>query len=127
MGHTLLNTSMALKKGGRMIFVVGRESMVRKTPFYNSRIIEDAVEVIPSLEIESVNERKFSNRYGECIYEDIITIVKSSEDANVDLNVFENIGMKHIQEALSYAARDLEGDLLAILSKRETILESPIY
>ena len=127
MGHTLLNTSKALKKGGRMIFVVGRESMVRKTPFYNSRIIADAVEVIPSLEIESVNERKFSNRYGECIYEDIITIIKKYKDTDVSLETFENIGMKHIERALSYASCELEGDLLTILNERGAITESPLY
>ena len=127
MGHTLLNTSLALKPGGRMVFVVGRESMVRKTPFYNSRIIEDAVNAIQAIEVESVNERKFSNRYGECIYEDIITIVKNKNDEDVDLKVFENIGLNHIKNALSYASSELEGDLLAILSKKETVIESPIY
>ena len=127
MGHTLFNTSMALKQGGRMIFVVGRESMVRKTPFYNSRIIEDIVEAIPSLYIESVNERQFGNRYGECIKEDIITIMKHGEDTNIDLAVFEQIGMNHIKNALSYADSELEGDLLAILSKKEIVVESPIF
>ena len=127
MGHTLFNTSMALKQDGRMIFVVGRESMVRKTPFYNSRIIENIVEAIPSLQIESINERQFGNRYGECIKEDIITIVKHGEDAEIDLAVFEQIGMNHIKNALSYADSDLKGDLLAILNKKEIIVESPIY
>ena len=48
MGNTILNTSFAMKQGGKIVFVVGRESMVRKTPFYNSRIIEDIVSVIIS-------------------------------------------------------------------------------
>lgn len=127
MGHTLFNTSMALKQGGRMIFVVGRESMVRKTPFYNSQIIQDIIEVIPSLHIESVNERQFSNRYGECIKEDILAIVKHGEDAKIDSEVFEQVGMNHIKNALSYADNELEGDLRAILSKKELVYESPIY
>lgn len=127
MGHTLYNTSMALKIGGRMIFVVGRESMVRKTPFYNSKIIEDIVNVIPSLQIESLNERKFGNRYGECIKEDIITIIKNGKDTDIDFKAFECIGMNHIKNALSYADSVLEVDLLAILSKKELVTESPIY
>lgn len=127
MGHTLYNTSMALKIGGRMIFVVGRESMVRKTPFYNSKIIEDIVNVIPSLQIESLNERKFGNRYGECIKEDIITIIKNGKDTDIDFKAFERIGMNHIKNALSYADSVLEVDLLAILSKKELVTESPIY
>lgn len=127
MGHTIYNTSMAMKVGGRMIFVVGRESMVRKTPFYNSKIIEDIVDVIPSLHIESLNERQFGNRYGECIKEDIITIVKHKNDESIDMKLFEEIGMTHIKNALSYASSELEGDLLSILSKKELVFESPIY
>lgn len=127
MGHTLFNTSLALKEGGRMIFVVGRESMVRKTPFYNSKIIEDIVDVIPSLHIECVNERQFGNRYGECIKEDIIIVGKDKVDAQIDMKAFEEIGLNHIEKALSYASSDLEGDLLTILSKKETVIESPIY
>jgi len=127
MGHTIYNTSMALKQNGRMIFVVGRESMVRKTPFYNSRIIEDIVETIPSLQIESINERQFGNRYGECIKEDIITIVKHDVDTDIDLAAFEQIGMNHIKNALSYADTELESDLLSIINKKEVITESPIY
>lgn len=127
MGHTLYNTSMALKVGGRMVFVVGRESMVRKTPFYNSMIIEDIVDAIPSLHIENINERSFGNRYGECIKEDVITMVKQAGDSRMDMGVFESIGMNQIKNALSYASSDLEGDLLAILSKKDTVTESPIY
>jgi hypothetical protein len=41
--------------------------------------------------------------------------------------VFEQIGMNHIKNALSYADSELEGDLLAILSKKELVVESPIY
>ncbi len=127
MGHVLFNTSMALKQGGRMVFVVGRESMVRKTPFYNSRIIMDIVEVIPSIHIESVYERQFDNRYGECIKEDIITIIKHGEDADIDFSMFEQVGMNHIKNALSYADSELEDDLLAVLCKKDLVVESPIY
>ena len=127
MGHMLRNTSMALRCGGRMILVVGRKSMVRKTPFYNSQIIKDIVDVIPSLQIESQNERQFGNRYGECIKEDIIVIIKNNNETNVDLKSFEQIGMNHIMNALSYADKELKEDLLSILNKKEIIIESPIY
>lgn len=127
MGHVLLSISNAIKIGGRMIFVVGRESMVRKTPFYNSRIIEDIVGAIPSLCIESINERQFGNRYGEFIKEDIIAIKKKNDDSLKEIKVFEEIGMNHIKNALSYASSDLECDLLSILNKEDKVFESPIY
>lgn len=127
MGHTIYNTSFALKKGGKMVFIVGRVSTVRKTPFYNSEIIRDIVSAIPSLEIESWSERQFGNRYGECIKEDIICISKNSLDRIIDLSVFEQIGMKHIEAALQYAPNEMKEGLLSILNKKESIFESPIY
>ena len=127
MGHTILNTSKALKIGGRMILVVGRVSKVRKTSFYNSRIIKDIVEAIPSLCIESTNTRQFGDRYGEHIDEDIITIQKRTIGSDVSIEVFEQIGLSHIKNALSYADKSLENDLLAIINKKELITESPIY
>lgn len=127
MGHTIYNASTALKVGGKMILVVGRESMVRKTPFYNSMIIKDIINLIPCLQIESINTRQFGNRYGELIDEDIIVVQKCSEDINIHINVFEYVGLKHITNALSYADKSLELDLRSILNKKELILESPIF
>ena len=127
MGHTIYNASVALKVGGRMILIVGRESMVRKTPFYNSMIIKDIINILPFLKIESINTRQFGNRYGELINEDIIIIQKCSETINIQVNVFEHIGLKHIANALTYADKHLELDLRAILNKQELILESPIF
>lgn len=127
MGHTIYNASTALKVGGKMILVVGRESMVRKTPFYNSMIIKDIINLIPCLQIESINTRQFGNRYGELIDEDIIVVQKCSENINIHINVFEYVGLKHITNALSYADKSLELDLRSILNKKELILESPIF
>lgn len=127
MGHTIYNASTALKVGGKMILVVGRESMVRKTPFYNSMIIRDIINLIPCLQIESINTRQFGNRYGELIDEDIIVVQKCSENINIHINVFEYVGLKHITNALSYADKSLELDLRSILNKKELILESPIF
>lgn len=87
----------------------------------------DIVEVIPSIHIESVYERQFDNRYGECIKEDIITIIKHGEDADIDFSMFEQVGMNHIKNALSYADSELEDDLLAVLCKKDLVVESPIY
>ena len=119
MGHTIYNASTALKVGGKMILVVGRESMVRKTPFYNSMIIKDIINLIPCLQIESINTRQFGNRYGELIDEDIIVVQKCSENINIHINVFEYVGLKHITNALSYADKSLELDLRSILNKKE--------
>lgn len=127
MGDVLVSCDNSLKKGGRMIFVVGRESMVRKTPFYNSKILEDIVGVINNLSIESVNQRTFRNRYGESIKEDILVISKHGNLNNIDRNQFYDIGLSHIEKALEYALPDAKAGLREILVESDHIQESPIY
>ena len=67
MGRVLCENTKALKTGGKMIYIVGKESNVRKTPFYNSQIINDLVDCIPGLNVVDIHHRYFMNRFGETI------------------------------------------------------------
>lgn len=127
MGEVFASCSEALKENGLMICVVGRESMVRKTPFYNSLILSDLLKEFKTLELESVNQRSFKNRYGENIEEDILVISKRRGKDNVDLSLFYNVGLKHIKEALNYASVEVKEGLIDVLTEKEHIQESPIY
>ena len=129
MGQTIHSCSKALKVGGRMSFVVGRLSTVRGTHFYNSQIIKEIVSEIPSLELESENLRQFTNRYGENIIEDILTIKKvgNETESKSYLSRFERIGYKQIECALEYADEAVKPDLNEILNGKRDIQMSPIY
>lgn len=125
-GSVLNSCSIALKNHAKIILVVGRESMVRKTPFYNSKIILDLLNAIPSFSINNVMERKFTNRYGENIFEDIIIAEKISSDIS-NTEVFKTIGLSHIENALSYASEDVLCDIKDVLQNNSSITESKIY
>ncbi len=127
MGHVLLESSKSLKVNGRMIYIVGRESNVRKTPFYNSKIICDLIDKIPSIQIEEQNSRCFTNRYGEIIYEDVIVIRKlcSSLDENLTKSFME-VGLKHLSNALDYSPIETKDDIKAIIYGYDKVYESPI-
>lgn len=127
MGDVVASCEKALKIGGRMIFVVGRESMVRKTPFYNSKILEDLFSTFSNLSLESISQREFRNRFGEVIKEDILIISKTGILEGCDRRQFYNIGLKHIKKALDYASSDVKDGLMEILTGRDNIQESPIY
>ena len=60
------------RPGGRLIIVVGRESQVRKVPFFNGRLVAELAAIGVGLGAERRQERQFVNRYGESIYEDIL-------------------------------------------------------
>lgn len=127
MGHVLMSCTKSLKIDGKMIWVVGRCSNVRKVPFYNSAIIADLVEAIPGIQMDDVCLRKFGNRYGEHIIEDIL-IIKKTDDIEVSelKELFEGIGIKHLQDSLPLVAEVDKPDIDILVNRYNKVSESPI-
>ena len=128
MGRVLCENTKALKTGGKMIYIVGKESNVRKTPFYNSQIISDLVDCIPGLNVVDIYHRYFMNRFGETIQEDLLEIEKEtcSPDAEQLISCFETVGFKHLEKAIPYSPEENKADIYAILEKKDVVFESPI-
>lgn len=127
MGHVLESCSDSLCNGGKMIWIVGRSSNVRKVTFYNSAIIQDLINVIDGLTLECVYSRKFGNRYGEEIVEDILIVSKKkkrNQTSNVDR--FREVGISHLKRAKKMIKDDSVSDLESLLKESENVLESPI-
>lgn len=59
--------------GAAIVMVVGRESRVMGVPFANSEILMSIGERIPQVAFVRIQERMFTNRYGQQITEDILT------------------------------------------------------
>ena len=127
MGHVLESCSDSLCNGGKMIWIVGRSSNVRKVTFYNSAIIQDLINIIDGLTLECVYSRKFGNRYGEEIVEDILIVSKKkkrNQTSNVDR--FREVGISHLKRAKKMIKDDSVLDLESLLKESENVLESPI-
>ncbi len=60
------------KTGARLILVLGRESSVRGTRFFNGELVAELAVAGVGLVIEQRQERVFRNRFGKNIYEDIL-------------------------------------------------------
>ncbi len=56
-----------LQADGRMILVIGRESNVRSSPFYNGLLVENLLTGIGGFTQESKHERQFLNKFGTSI------------------------------------------------------------
>ena len=72
MALALREMARATRRGSRLILVLGRESSVRGTRFYNGELVTEVAVQGVGLEIEGRQERVFRNRYGADIYEDIL-------------------------------------------------------
>ena len=72
MALALCEMARVSKFDGQLILVVGRESTVRGAPFFNGELVTEIAVQSAGLRIERRQERRFRNRYGSDIYEDIL-------------------------------------------------------
>ena len=60
------------KTGARLVLVIGRESTVQHVPVYNGQLVAELGTRAVGLAIDRRQERKYRNRFGVDIYEDIL-------------------------------------------------------
>ncbi|MFB6980050.1 DNA methyltransferase [Streptomyces scopuliridis] len=102
-------------EAGNVVLVVGRESRVRGVAFSNSEIVASLAELLPNLQFARWQERKFTNRFGVVIYEDILSfeVGKSSiATCGSKLDEFSREVARHVlTEALEQSTDDVREDL----------------
>jgi len=116
----------SLKFQGKMILVVGRESNVRKTPFYNGKIVIELIENLKGFEILQIEERTFSNKFGKVIKEDIIIACKNRKEITFSTNA-KNIAKTHLQKALIGSEGEIQQDIRNALIDIEKVIPSPLF
>ena len=72
------------KAGAHLILVLGRESSVRGTRFFNGELVAELAVRGLGLAIERRQERVFRNRFGTDIYEDILHFRNTGEAVGLD-------------------------------------------
>jgi hypothetical protein len=114
------------QEGSRIILIVGRESNVRKTRFFNGEILAGLASRCVGLAIVSRQERVFMNRFGELIFEDLLHFdvrKAQSRSAEEPRELAREVLMKARKRAPDGSLRDLE----EALSLVDTVKGSPIY
>ncbi|MEL6553321.1 MAG: DNA methyltransferase [Cyanobacteria bacterium J06621_11] len=113
------------KKNAKVIFIVGRESNVRKTPFKNAELIA-AVAEICGFNLIGEQTRLFQNKFGESIYEEILRFNLLGEKRDSLLEASREIGRTALSESLSYCVADVKPEIEDALNKSRKIETSPI-
>ncbi|UBZ05491.1 site-specific DNA-methyltransferase [Salegentibacter mishustinae] len=116
----------SLSPEGKIIMVVGRESNVRKTPFYNGNIVLELAQTMGGFKNITKNERSFSNKFGKRIIEDILIFEKDSIQ-KPSINNAQEIAKNHILEAKKVAPNEVQNDFEDVLKKINIVKPSPIY
>jgi hypothetical protein len=115
----------ALHENGKVIMIVGRESNVRKVPFYNGKLVHQIVETIPGFKIVETTERSFCNKFGNNIVEDVL-IFKKNGYSEIHTHA-RTIAEKSLKRAIKYAENGVKTDIIEALDDIHSISQSPLF
>ncbi|MBI4688723.1 MAG: hypothetical protein HY754_00395 [Nitrospirae bacterium] len=127
--QSLAELSRLVRTNGRIIFIVGRESNVRMTPFYNGQIIAALGAQCIGLRVDKRQERAFKNKFGQTICEDIIHFVSQPNRVGKQeaIEDAKKIARETLLTALQYAPVTSISDIEIAITKIDEIKPSPIY
>ncbi|NCQ84066.1 MAG: site-specific DNA-methyltransferase [Microcystis aeruginosa W13-18] len=117
MGDILKELARVSKQQARIVLIVGQESNVLGVPFYNADIIEKIGIKAKLLQKVLRQKRKFKNKFGKVIIEDIINFINLNNQ--VSQEVIEQISREVAFEVL-------ESSRLFVSSENQLCLESAI-
>lgn len=113
-----------LKPTGTLICVVGRESRVRGVPFYNGRLLALSATVGSGFCLERWQERRFINRFGKTIYEDVLTLKPAGRPAGVE-DSGRQIGVLALRNVLEDTVEEtICGDIKQAIGRSEDVRPS---
>ncbi len=113
----------------RMILILGRESNVHKTAFYNGRILERLATEVVGLRLHLTQERVFLNRFGQSIYEDLLHLSPQPGHPRPKEAIFEcarRLGKEVLSEAVERTPSDRRHYLRDAISEASQVEASQI-
>lgn len=120
---TLRSFWQSLDHDGIVVMVIGRESNVRKTPFYNGEIVKDIAHSMCAFRDIQNYTRTFSNKFGVDIKEDIIVLRKSHTSPKP--SVARDVSLGHLESSLKVAPEEAKEGIWNAISFMDMIQPSP--
>lgn len=125
MEQALCSFWKCLQENGLVVIVIGRESNVRSSPFYNGRIVKGIMRSMGGFESVSDYERTFTNKFGAKIKEDIIIARKIARAP--DKVVGRDVAVEHLKTSLTSAALNVKNDIVDAISNAGSVIPSPLF
>lgn len=114
-----------LKPDASLTIVLGRESNVRGVAFPNGEIIGAIASEGLGWTLGSWRERKFMNRFGGTIYEDVLTLSPPSQSMNDVEPIGRSVGVEALRDALSTAPAERRQEIEDAIASAPNIHPSP--
>lgn len=116
------------RSNARLIFVVGRESTVLGTAFFNGEIVAEIAHRALGFDLLLKQERVFVNRYGQNIYEDILHFSPPPyNNMGVYLESARDVAQDVLEAAYLIAPEKAKEDIKSALMNIDTVQPSPLF
>lgn len=109
---------------GRIIIIIGRESKVRGVSFENYKILATLAVGGAGLRMICRQERKFINRFGKIIYEDLLHFIPN-DTPQVSNNFSKKVAHYFLKEAKSKSTDRTYQDIVSAIKSVNDVTESP--
>lgn len=116
-----------LRPDGRVILVVGRESNIRGLSFKNGMLVAAIALGGAGFHLETRQERKFKNKFGEVIYEDILHLVPIPDGRAAGNDFARSLAKWSLLEASKDADEQVRQEALEAKERAGTVQKSPIF
>jgi SAM-dependent methyltransferase len=116
-----------LRPEGTVVITIGRESNVRGVAFKNGQILAMLASGGAGFEIERWQERRFTNRFGEGIFEDLLTLRPAGLPSQDPVTFGREVGGAALAAARRRAEGEARADLEGAIAVAHSIQPSPIY
>ncbi len=118
-----------LRLNGRAIIVVGKESNVRGLSFKNGLLVAAVALGAAGFRLETRQERKFKNKFGEIIYEDILHLIPVSDSLNASEgdDFARSVAIWSLSEAHKNAPTEIGDEISEAIERASTVQKSPLF
>lgn len=126
LAQTLGEVRRVLNHHGRAVFVIGRESQVKGVAFSNGELLAYLAVKGGGFHLERRQERKFVNRFGAVIYEEVITLRPGGEVVDGLEDFGRTVGRLALEHALTRTAGEVRSDVQQALERSSEVRGSPL-
>ena len=129
MADALYELARVLRLRGRAVVILGYESRVLGTPFYNADIIERIASCSNMFDIVLRQQRRFTNRFGVSIREDVLNLQRIASGSSKQLSTFlgRSVAMEILDAALATAPQNNYRLLKDAVSRVDEIAGTPVF
>lgn len=127
--QTLNELVRICRSDARLIFIVGRESMVKGTRFFNGEIVTEIAHQSLGFDLILKQQRMYQNNFGQSIFEDILHFSPAITNLPSEgyLEVARMLSQKVLEASYSNAPEKSKSDIKLALKNIYDIQPSPLF